>query len=63
MTWIAPVLVAVILFAALFYIVRAKRKGKRCIGCPYAGACAKGCCSATPPMPPDKEGTEENLHK
>ncbi len=33
----------IILFigGAVFYIVRAKRKGQKCIGCPYAKECAK----------------------
>ncbi len=29
-----------ILGAAVFYIIKAKRKGARCIGCPSAGQCA-----------------------
>lgn len=40
---IALALVLLISFCAVLYIVRAKRKGKKCIGCPYADACAKGC--------------------
>lgn len=28
---------------ALFYIVRAKRRGARCIGCPHAKSCGGGC--------------------
>jgi len=38
----------IILAAAIFYIVREKRKGVKCIGCPYAEACARrrqGGCS------------------
>ena len=33
--------------AALLYIVFSKKKGKRCIGCPYADACSGkgGSCS------------------
>ena len=26
---------------ALLYIIREKKKGKKCIGCPYARSCAK----------------------
>ena len=32
---------------AVFYIIRAKRRGAKCIGCPYAKQCAAkgcGCC-------------------
>ncbi len=30
--------------AAVFYIVRAKRKGQKCIGCPYSSKCSKCNC-------------------
>jgi hypothetical protein len=31
---------------AIFYIVKAKKSGKKCIGCPYADSCGKsGGCS------------------
>lgn len=45
MDWINIIAVAVILLvigAAVFYIVREKKRGKKCIGCPYAdsfGSC------------------------
>ena len=44
------ILVGVILLAilggAVFYIVKAKKSGRKCIGCPGAGSCGKnGCCS------------------
>lgn len=44
------ILVGVILLAilggAVFYIVKAKKSGRKCIGCPSAGSCGKnGCCS------------------
>ena len=41
-------LVGLILFAilggAVFYIVKAKKSGRKCIGCPHAGACGKNGC-------------------
>ncbi len=38
--------IALIVGAAVFYIVRAKRNGARCIGCPHSKSCSKGCgCS------------------
>ena len=40
-TIIAVIAVAVILFLAIRYIVREKRRGVHCIGCPMAGACTK----------------------
>ena len=43
-------LVGMILLAiiggAVFYIVKAKKNGQKCIGCPASGSCGKkGCCS------------------
>ena len=35
--------VALIVGAALGYIVLAKKRGKRCIGCPDSGSCGGGC--------------------
>lgn len=35
---------ALIVGAAAFYVIRAKRRGQKCIGCPYCDACSgKGC--------------------
>ena len=36
-------IVAAIVGGALWYIRREKRKGKKCVGCPYAGQCSGGC--------------------
>jgi radical SAM protein with 4Fe4S-binding SPASM domain len=32
-----------IVFLAVFYIVRAKKRGEKCIGCPYAKQCGGKC--------------------
>lgn len=40
-TIIAIIAVAAIVFFAIRYIVKEKKKGKKCIGCPYAGECCK----------------------
>lgn len=32
--------------AAVLYIIREKKKGTRCIGCPAAGHCSKRGCSS-----------------
>ena len=29
--------------AAAFYIIRAKRRGEKCVGCPYAKQCTGKC--------------------
>lgn len=36
--------IALIIFGASFYIIREKKKGKKCIGCPYSGECSKKNC-------------------
>ena len=38
---IAVLVIALIVGAALAYIIKSKKKGVRCIGCPCAGTCSK----------------------
>jgi hypothetical protein len=40
-TVIAVVALAAVIFLAVRYIVKEKKRGVRCIGCPYAGTCSK----------------------
>ena len=40
-TLIAVIVIAVILFLAVRYIIKEKKKGNACIGCPYADSCPK----------------------
>lgn len=40
-TWIAIGVVALIIGLATGYIIKAKKKGKKCIGCP--GGCSSNC--------------------
>ena len=35
--------VALIIGAAVFYIIRTKRSGQRCVGCPHSKTCSGGC--------------------
>ncbi len=44
-------IVLVIVGLASIYIYKEKKKGKKCIGCPYACSCQKKNCE-------DKNGTE-----
>ena len=38
-------LLVAVLGGAIFYIIKTKKSGKKCIGCPYSGTCgAKGDC-------------------
>ncbi len=44
---IAIAVIALVIGGAIFYIVKAKRSGKKCIGCPDGCACKNkecGCC-------------------
>ena len=46
----ADIVVALVLLAilggAVFYIVKAKKSGQKCVGCPYSKTCGKsGSCS------------------
>ena len=44
----AIIIAAIVLIVggALFYIIRAKKQGQKCIGCPYAKNCSGSCnCS------------------
>jgi len=36
-------ILVVILAAAGWYVYRAKKSGKKCIGCPDGGSCSGGC--------------------
>lgn len=35
----------IVVGAASWYIYKAKKSGKKCIGCPDSGTCCSGCCS------------------
>ncbi|MBO7214881.1 MAG: hypothetical protein J6V66_05235 [Clostridia bacterium] len=37
--------IALILGGAILYIILSLKKGKKCIGCPYAQSCAKKSCA------------------
>ena len=40
MSTVIAVLVLVIIIGAVAYLVRARKKGHKCIGCPAGGSCA-----------------------
>ena len=43
------IIIAIILLmagAALWYLYRAKKKGQKCIGCPYGSACCQKHCGS-----------------
>lgn len=41
---IAALVILLIVGPALFYIIREKKKGRHCIGCPAAGSCSRAGC-------------------
>ena len=41
--YIAIAAIVLIVGAAVFYIVRAKKCGEKCVGCPYAKQCGGNC--------------------
>ena len=55
---IAIVAILLVVGAAVFYIIRAKKKGKRCIGCPDEGGCSGNCSSCC--HCGEKSETQEN---
>lgn len=59
---IAVSVIAFILLAAVFYIVKAKRSGKRCIGCPDGGSCGGSCshCSGCASSAEKSEKTDSD---
>lgn len=40
-------IIALILGGAIFYIIKSKKGGKKCIGCPYCDACSKKTCNTS----------------
>ena len=46
-TWITLGVISIIIIGAIMKIIREKRKGVKCIGCPAAQACAQASCQNT----------------
>lgn len=45
--YIALGVIAVTVIAAIIYLIRQKKKGVKCIGCPYAKGCGKSDCNCS----------------
>ncbi|MBE6596392.1 MAG: FeoB-associated Cys-rich membrane protein [Ruminococcaceae bacterium] len=41
--YIAIAVIVLLVGGAVFYIVRAKRRGEKCVGCPYSKQCSGKC--------------------
>ena len=39
--WIAVAVILLVIGGAAAYIIKAKKSGKKCIGCPYSSTCGK----------------------
>ena len=44
-TIIVIVILALIIGGAALYVIRSRKKGIHCIGCPHAKSCARGNCA------------------
>ncbi len=42
---IVCLIIVAIIITAVIYIVKQKKKGVKCIGCPSGGSCGKSSCS------------------
>ena len=45
---IAAIAIVLIVGAAVAYIIKAKKSGQKCVGCPYSKSCSGGCGSCAP---------------
>ena len=40
---IAAAAIVIIVGLGIFYIIRAKKSGQKCVGCPHSKTCSGGC--------------------
>ena len=57
--YIAIAAIVLIVGAAVFYIVRAKKRGEKCVGCPYAKQCGENCNGGCVHTEADKDNDEK----
>ena len=43
---IAGAVIFLVVGGALVYVIKAKKSGKKCIGCPYCDSCKKNGCAS-----------------
>ena len=51
-------IIVLIVGGASFYIIRAKKKGQRCIGCPDSKTCSGSCASCCGCQQPSEDSKE-----
>lgn len=39
------IFITIVVGSALLYLIRSKRRGEKCVGCPYAKQCGGKCAS------------------
>lgn len=56
---IAAIVIVVIVGLAIGYIVKEKRRGAKCIGCPYGKTCSGGCSTCSGDLGEKENNTKE----
>ena len=64
-TFIAGLVILLVLGAAVWYIAKAKAGGKKCIGCPYGEKCHGSCpeCTLQQSKNPPKNGSDDYANR
>ena len=44
--WIVIAVIALAVGGAVAYLIRAKKKGRKCVGCPYSNNCSSCQCAS-----------------
>lgn len=57
--YIAIAAIILIVGASVFYIIRAKRRGEKCVGCPCAKQCGGNCNGGCGNSEADKDNGEK----
>ena len=57
--YIAIAAIVLTLSASVFYIVRAKKRGEKCVGCPYARECGGKCGGACGHAKAEKDNNKQ----
>ena len=53
--YIAIAAILLVVGSAIFYIIHAKRRGEKCVGCPYAKQCGGNCNAGCTQTKADKD--------
>lgn len=56
---IAIAAIVLIVGGAICYLIKAKKSGKKCIGCPYGGNCGKANCPSQKTGQNSQDETDE----